>query len=436
MSSSNSEKQLSFKSNKKRGKPWSSEEDKILIEKSTENNFKNWSKVASFLKGRTAIQCSARYKRIKPGLTKGAWTKEEDEQLLKLYQIHGKNWSMISKCMPQRTGKQIRDRFLNALENNLKKDKFTQDEDRKVMKYYLTYGTCWSKIASYLRGRTGDMVKNRFYSYLKNHLENYIDPETNTLLKRDDERTVCKNLLKRKRKRSKSTIKHDKPIISKPILDVVNERKIKKFNNSLRAKKIEDKNICSDNINKPEQNKAKEGCIDNSQPEIFVNKNPVEISFSNSMSNGNCIISNFKGNNIFNTPMTINDSQYEEKNNNILSYNNNISNSLSDSNNIYNLDLQDNDISHFNDKFPSNSEGVNPVDNINYDIFLENYNKELDDMDSPKNMRKKGELLGKIIKSNIHSNDFKDDELDQMLNILEDLNAITTNRINDMINFN
>ena len=156
---------------------WSEEEDKILIEKSKEYGYKNWATVASFIPGRSAIQCSARYKRIQPGLIKGAWTPEEDQELLRLYRYYGKNWSHISKSMPHRTGKQIRDRFLNALDDNLKKDKFTKEEDRKVIKWYKVYGNSWCRIAKKIKGRTGDMVKNRFYSSLKNHLDEFDEEE-------------------------------------------------------------------------------------------------------------------------------------------------------------------------------------------------------------------------------------------------------------------
>ena len=164
-------------SGRKKPSIWSEEEDKILIEKSKEYGYKNWATVASFIPGRSAIQCSARYKRIQPGLIKGAWTPEEDQELLRLYRYYGKNWSHISKYMRHRTGKQIRDRFLNALDDNLKKDKFTKEEDRKVVKWYKVYGNSWCRIAKKIKGRTGDMVKNRFYSSLKNHLDEFDEEE-------------------------------------------------------------------------------------------------------------------------------------------------------------------------------------------------------------------------------------------------------------------
>lgn len=146
---------------------WTPEEDKTLLEKAVIYNFKNWNSVAEFLPNRTAVQCSARYKRIRPGLVKGSWSKEEDEELMKLYEQYGKNWAVISKNMSHRTGKQIRDRFLNILDDSIDRTKFKQEEDDLIIKYYKMYGNCWSKIAKKLKNRTGDMVKNRFYSSLK-----------------------------------------------------------------------------------------------------------------------------------------------------------------------------------------------------------------------------------------------------------------------------
>ena len=149
---------------------WTKEEDNILMEKAKEYNYKNWNSIANFIPGRTPIQCSARYRRIRPGLIKGAWDKEEDAKLLLLYEKYGKNWAAISKEMPQRTGKQIRDRFLNSLDTKFERGKFSEEEDQMIIKYYKIYGNSWAKIAKKLKTRTGDMVKNRFYSSLKKNI--------------------------------------------------------------------------------------------------------------------------------------------------------------------------------------------------------------------------------------------------------------------------
>ena len=178
--------------NKELTKPnfWTEEEDKILKQKAEEFKYKNWNSIATFIPGRTSIQCSARYRRIRPGLVKGAWDKEEDNKLLSLYEKYGKNWAAISKEMPHRTGKQIRDRFLNSLDSKFERGKFTEEEDQAIIKYFKIYGNSWAKIAKKLKTRTGDMVKNRFYSSLKKNI------------------FKNKNLLKIKRERSKNKNKH------------------------------------------------------------------------------------------------------------------------------------------------------------------------------------------------------------------------------------
>ena len=171
---------------------WTEEEDRILKEKAEEYNYKNWNSIANFIPGRTSIQCSARYRRIRPGLIKGAWDKEEDNKLLSLYEKYGKNWAAISKEMPHRTGKQIRDRFLNSLDSKFQRGKFTEEEDQTIIKYYKIYGNSWAKIAKKLKTRTGDMVKNRFYSSLKKTIF-----KNKSLLKRKRERCAApKNKVK------------------------------------------------------------------------------------------------------------------------------------------------------------------------------------------------------------------------------------------------
>jgi hypothetical protein len=172
--------------NKEIKKPnfWTEEEDKILKEKAKEFNYKNWKSIANFIPGKNSIQCSARFRRIRPGLIKGAWGKEEDSKLISLYEKYGRNWAAISKEMNQRTGKQIRDRFLNSLDTRYKRGKFSEEEDKMILKYHKIYGNQWAKIAKKIKTRTGDMIKNRFYSSLQKDIKSN------------------KNFLKKKRKKS------------------------------------------------------------------------------------------------------------------------------------------------------------------------------------------------------------------------------------------
>jgi hypothetical protein len=146
---------------------WTIEEDETLLRMCEIYDCKNWKKIATYLPSRTHIQCSARYKRIKPGLTKGSWTKQEDELLKEYGQKYDQNWSLISSLIPNRSGKQIRDRYLNTLKPGVNKNKFSKEDDKILLEKYEEYGPKWSLISKHFINRTGDIIKNRFYSSLR-----------------------------------------------------------------------------------------------------------------------------------------------------------------------------------------------------------------------------------------------------------------------------
>ena len=99
------------------------------------------------------------------------WKPIEDAKLLELVRIYGECWAMISSKMTDRTGKQIRDRYLNILRPNLKKGEWTQPEDALLVNLYYQIGHKWSLIAKYMPGRSEAQVKNRFYSHIKKRLQ-------------------------------------------------------------------------------------------------------------------------------------------------------------------------------------------------------------------------------------------------------------------------
>lgn len=99
------------------------------------------------------------------------WSEQEDQLLLKLIQQVGQNWALISKMMGNdRTGKQIRDRYLNKLSPQIKNEKWTEQEDQQLLELYSQKGHRWCEIARLMDGRTETMVKNRFYSKFKSFL--------------------------------------------------------------------------------------------------------------------------------------------------------------------------------------------------------------------------------------------------------------------------
>jgi hypothetical protein len=202
---------------KKKVNFWTEEEDEILKEKAKEFNFKNWKLIANFIPGKNSIQCSARFRRIRPGLIKGAWGKEEDSKLISLYEKYGRNWAAISKEMPQRTGKQIRDRFLNSLDTRYKRGKFSEEEDKMILKYHKIYGNQWAKIAKKIKTRTGDMVKNRFYSSLNKDIKN-----NKSFLNKKRKKTAPKYKIKSTNSKNNSKIKSQQKSIE---VDKDNDKK-------------------------------------------------------------------------------------------------------------------------------------------------------------------------------------------------------------------
>jgi hypothetical protein len=48
------------------------------------------------------------------------WSREEDDLVIRLIKVYGKRWSLLSIKMENRTGKQIRDRYLNKLDPTIK----------------------------------------------------------------------------------------------------------------------------------------------------------------------------------------------------------------------------------------------------------------------------------------------------------------------------
>ena len=152
-------------------KKWSKDEDEELIKQVISHNGKKWKEIASNFHNKTPLQCFSRYKRIRPGIYKGTWKKEEDNLILSLIEKYGTSWSKISKIVKTRNGKQIRDRYMNVLAPNINKKKFSNEEDFLLIQLYEKYGPKWATIRNFFKNRTTDMIKNRFHSCLKKRYE-------------------------------------------------------------------------------------------------------------------------------------------------------------------------------------------------------------------------------------------------------------------------
>uniref|UniRef100_A0A6N2LZT1 Uncharacterized protein n=1 Tax=Salix viminalis TaxID=40686 RepID=A0A6N2LZT1_SALVM len=128
----------------------------------------------------------------KNGVKKGPWTPEEDDKLTTYIQLQGPgNWRSLPKnaaCCThriglQRCGKSCRLRWTNYLRPDIKRGKFSFEEEETIIQLHGILGNRWSAIAARLPGRTDNEIKNYWNTHIRKRLlRNGIDPMTHAHL--------------------------------------------------------------------------------------------------------------------------------------------------------------------------------------------------------------------------------------------------------------
>lgn len=94
------------------------------------------------------------------------FTPREDAKLRYLVETAGRklNWRTISFEMEGRTPRQCRERYNNYLNPNIQHKEWSAEEDEIILRQYAIVGSHWQQIASCLNGRTGNAIRNRYFS--------------------------------------------------------------------------------------------------------------------------------------------------------------------------------------------------------------------------------------------------------------------------------
>ena len=141
---------------------WSEAEDELLY--SWQRRIGNkWSEVARHIPGKTGQQCAQRWRhKVNPDIRRDKWTAEEDSLLVRLVHQFGNRWALISRNVPGRTDQQCMGRWKRHLDPNIKRAGWSLEEDINLCALYFRYRTQWSDISRGLDGRTPQQCRTRW----------------------------------------------------------------------------------------------------------------------------------------------------------------------------------------------------------------------------------------------------------------------------------
>ncbi|XP_009607518.1 transcription factor MYB8-like isoform X2 [Nicotiana tomentosiformis] len=136
----------------------------------------------------------------KEGLRKGTWTAKEDMLLTNYINEHGEvGWrSLPMKAGLLRCGKSCRLRWVNYLKPGIKRGNFTSEEEDLIVRLYNLLGSRWSLIAGRIPGRTDNEIKNYWNTHLLKKLKSEgLEPKIH--------KSLAKNTRRRKEKANVSS---------------------------------------------------------------------------------------------------------------------------------------------------------------------------------------------------------------------------------------
>jgi hypothetical protein len=113
---------------------------------------------------------------------KEKFTKDDDERLMKIISERGSiNWIIISEVMGNKNARQCKERYEYYLSPNINRRPFTREEDLMLIQQYQLHGPKWIPISLHFQRRTDSQLKNRFHKLKRtfNKMDKYFEVFSN-----------------------------------------------------------------------------------------------------------------------------------------------------------------------------------------------------------------------------------------------------------------
>ena len=103
------------------------------------------------------------------------WSEAEDRILLRAVMQSSLplKWAQVATMVPNRSGKQCRERYFNHLHNKVKATEWSPLEDAMICRLNKVIGSKWVEICRLMPGRSDNSCKNRWH-YLRRHFEKFV----------------------------------------------------------------------------------------------------------------------------------------------------------------------------------------------------------------------------------------------------------------------
>ncbi|WFD31948.1 hypothetical protein MSPP1_002990 [Malassezia sp. CBS 17886] len=152
---------------------WSAEEDAHLT--SAMMRFQHvqenrWTEIAANVPSRSAKACRKRWVNgLNERLKKGSWTKAEDDLLREGVTLLQHDWARIAEHVGQRSGDQCSKRWREVLDPAINKSVWTPEEDLLLKQLFEMHGSSWQIISRHFNNRRALQCRNRCCKLLGLH---------------------------------------------------------------------------------------------------------------------------------------------------------------------------------------------------------------------------------------------------------------------------